>query len=237
MSANPVVVDSGIRKPSGRWARYAQVTLANISVRRAQTPEEFEMVAQLREQGFGRLVEGNGSHEWVDASDHAPGVFSLLAYTSTDEAIATMRVEDSSVSTLELASRVPLNALLTVGQWPAAQFSRLSVIKHPEGQEAMFALFKAAWRWSFFNDLRSIVIATPPWARLIYDFMCFDELGPSGRFTHELAGGAEHVSMRLDVQDAEVIWRSHGQPLCTVFVDVFHPRICADLRSTVEEIA
>ena len=228
MSAPTIVEESGPPRISPRWARYAQITLAKMSVRRAQTLEEFETVARLREQGFARLANDEAPQQWVDASDHVPGTFSLLAFTDIGVAIATLRVQDSRVSELELASRVPLDTILSAAQMPAAQFSRLSVSKHPDGYEAMFALFKAAWRWCFLNGLESIVIASPPWARPIYDFMCFDDLGPAGRFTHELAGNAEHVSMRLDAQHAEAIWRSHGQPLCTVFCDIAHPRICAD---------
>lgn len=235
MIASRLAVGGPRPETNARWSRYANVTLNKMSVIRAQSAEEFRSVARLRQEGFGRVADESVAIEWVDASDHATGTFSLLALCGTGEPIATLRVQDSRALVLDLAARVPLSSILSPAHWPAAQFSRLSVTKHAEGYEAMFALFKAAWRWSLVNGLHSIVIASPPWARPIYEFMCFEDLGPEGRFSHELAGGAEHVSMRLDVQHAELIWRSHGQPLCSAFVDVMHPRICADERTLEEQ--
>ena len=230
MNANPVAMEVSRPGPSARWSRYANVTLNSMAVIRVQSGEEFRQVAKLRQEGFGRLAGASSTPEWVDASDHAAGTFSLLALSPNGEYIATLRIQDSRATALDLATRVRLDSILSPAHWPAVQFSRLCVSKHAEGYEAMFSLFKAAWRWSFVNGLRSILIASPPWARPIYDFMCFDELGPAGRFLHELAGGAEHVTMRLDVQGAESIWRAHGQPLCTTFFDVEHPNICASAR-------
>jgi len=89
----------------------------------------------------------------------------------------------------------------------------------------MFGLFKAAWRWCYRERLQSIVIATPPWSKPIYDFMHFEHLGLNGVFEHTFAGGAQHVTMRLPVLDAESVWR-HGQnPLSTMFFDTEHPNL------------
>jgi hypothetical protein len=89
----------------------------------------------------------------------------------------------------------------------------------------MFGIFKAAWRWCLREGLESIVLASPPWARPIYDFMLFEHLGPEGEFEHALAGGAPHVSMRLPVKGAERLWRSADHPLCLSFFDTWHAQL------------
>jgi hypothetical protein len=137
-------------------------------------------------------------------------------------------VQDGRVSSLELARFVPLDTLLNAQHQPAAQLARLSVIKRAQGADAMFALFKAAWLWCRREQLRSIVIATPPWSKHIYNFMCFEELGADGQFHHGFAGGAIHTSMVLPVPRAEAIWRRGLNPLCEQFFDMAHPALAFD---------
>lgn len=223
-----LIGDAAPRATSDRLIRYAMITLSEIEVHRARSEDDFSCVARLRKQGFDRISGNEAGKKWLDRSDLSPGTFSLLASTVSGETIATMRVQDSRAGSLELTHFVPLDRILLNENYPAAQFARLSVVKHSKGPDAMFGLFKAAWRWCVTNHIQSIVIATPPWAKSIYDFMCFDDLGPEGRFVHKLAGNAEHVTMRLDVTQAEGIWRSNAQPLCTTFFDMSHPSICAD---------
>jgi len=136
-----------------------------------------------------------------------------------------MRVQDGRRSELELAKFVPLLTLLKSEDLPVAQFARLSVVKSSHATEAMFGLFKAAWRWCYREHLQTIVIATPPWSKPIYDFMFFQHLGAEGEFEHEVAGGAQHVTMKLPVLDAESMWRRGQNPLCTVFFDTDHPSL------------
>lgn len=207
-----------------RFRKYAAIDLAGITVRRAVSDDDFALVGRLREAGFSRVANGTAV-EWVDDFDRSPGVFSLIAYNSLNEPVATMRVQDGRVAELELGRFVPLGTLLAADQRPAAQFARLSVIKAHQSTDAMFGLFKAAWRWCLGEKLKSIVIATPPWSRPVYDFMFFEEMGRDGQFDHKFAGGTLHVSMRLPVQDAEDIWRTGLHPLSEHFIDRIHPSL------------
>jgi hypothetical protein len=183
-------------------------------------------VGKLREAGFARIAAQDGRNiSWVDEMDTVPGVFSLIGYDLHLQPIATMRVQDGRIAPLELRKFVPLDSLLQLADQPAAQFARLSVVKTPQATEAMFGLFKAAWRWCYIENIQTIVIATPLWSKLIYDFMFFEHLGRNGEFVHELAGGAQHVVMKLPVQTAESVWRAGQHPLYTEFVDTVHPNL------------
>ena len=194
------------------------------------TEQDFEIVAKLREAGFSRIsgnAPSNGDvPRWVDDLDRQPGVFCLIGHEDAGEPVATLRVQDERVSTLELTRFVPLDDLLLHEHRPAAQFARLSVTKGPHSTKAMFAVFKAAWRWCLLEGISSIVIATPPWSRYLYDFMLFEELGSSkGHFRHKFAADALHVAMRLPVAGAERLWRAGGSPLCEQFFDTKHPAL------------
>ena len=134
-----------------------------------------------------------------------------------------MRIQDERCSPLDLRDFVPLDSLLASSDRPAAQFSRLSVLKSSQATNVMFGLFKAAWLWGYAEGLQSIVIATPPWSKLIYDFMSFQHLGPNGEFAHEYAGGTRHVVMKLPIQTLERLWRPMQFPLCREFFDTRHP--------------
>jgi len=205
------------------------VNLAGIAVRKATTDSDFETVARLRESGFSRVNRNGRSAQppskWLDDLDRDPCVFSLIGFNNAGEPIATMRVQDGRVSTLELTRFVPLDSLLGPEDRPAAQFSRLSVMKEAKSTSVMFALFKSGWRWCLTQRIPSIVIATPPWSRPIYDFMSFDDLGPQGHFLHKFAAGALHVTMRLSVDRAAGIWRAGACPLCEQFIDIPHPAL------------
>jgi hypothetical protein len=209
--------------------RFVNVDLSGIQVRRALTESDFQTVARLREAGFSRISRNrtlNGrAAQWIDELDHHASVFCLIGYDPAGEPSATMRVQDGRISTLELARSVPLENLLVSQYQPAAQFGRLSVMKRPYSINVMFAIFKSAWRWCFLEKIESIVIATPPWSRHIYEFMFFNSLGAKGHFSHKYAGGALHVTMLLPVARAEDIWRAGRSPLCEQFLDITHPAL------------
>jgi hypothetical protein len=211
---------------TARLDRYSRVDLSRVRVIRAETDEEFEIVGRLRAAGFGRVSSGErGPQDWLDESDRRAGVRSLIGFDPTGDPVATMRVQDGREGPLELGRFVPLDRLLSDKARPAAQFARLSVMKAAASPDAMFGIFKAAWRWCLREGLESIVLASPPWARPIYDFMLFEHLGPEGEFDHELAGGARHVSMRLPVREAVDRWREARHPLYPAFVEVEHPAL------------
>ena len=217
----------GTQESNSLVARYAAICLEHVSVRRATTAEDWSQVGELRAAGFSRV--GNGERTsarpiaWVDDGDHADGTFSLLGVDATGETLATLRVQDGRAGSVELSKFVPLEELLKPAERPYVQFARLTARKAPGSLDVMFGLFKAAWRWCLAEGLETIVIATPPWSRPIYDFMHFEERGPSGRFRHRLAGSAEHVTMTLPVQGAETLWRRRRQPLSGLFFDVDDP--------------
>jgi len=210
------------------------VDLAGIIVRKAATDSDFQIVARLREDGFSRIPlttpsNGTKAHTcWIDELDRQPGVFSLIGYACAGKPVATMRVQDGRVSPLELARFVPLDSLLSGEEKPAAQFARLSVTKRNQAADVMFGLFKAAWGWCLREGIPSIVIATPPWSKPVYDFMFFEDLGIRGHFSHAFAGYALHVAMRLPVSSAEQIWRAGASPMCKQFLDVTHPALILD---------
>ncbi len=209
-----------------RFERYAKVDLGQIRAVRAQTAADFEIVGNIRASGFGRVVNDPARQmTWIDEVDTLPGVFSLIGYDTDNQPIATLRVQDERRAPLELRKFVPLDDLLLPADRPAAQFARLSVVKSPQAVDAMFALFKAAWLWCREKDLQTLVIATPPWSKPVYDFVFFEHLGAKGAFCHQYAGGAQHVVMKLPVHAAESMWRAGDHPLCTAFLDIRHPNL------------
>jgi hypothetical protein len=209
-----------------RLARYSSVDLGPIVVQRASTPEHFEIVAGLRAAGFGRVTTEKAQNaSWIDEADRAPGVFSLIGYGGDHVPVATLRIHDGRTAPLELGKFVPIDALLQPADKPVAQFSRLSVAKSPNATAAMFGLFKAAWRWCLAEEIATIVIATPPWSRLIYDFLLFEPLGPEGEFRHAFAGGAPHVVMKSSVPTVEAHWRAAHHPLWNQICNIRHPNL------------
>lgn len=222
--------DDGRIVTAGRTRQYRNVTLEGVRVRVASTEEDFSLAAELREAGFSRVSNRDSracsSALWLDASDRRAGVLVLLGYDCAHKAVATLRVQDSRVGSVELQSRVDLSSAVSCSEWPVAQFSRLSSIKSARTTDVLFGLFKAAWHWCLVGGIETIVIATPPWSKPIYEFMCFQEFERSLRFRHELAGNVEHSCMKLPVHGAEAIWRAAHQPLCRQFFDMQH----ADLR-------
>lgn len=209
-----------------QFSRFVGIDLTGIHVRRAVSDADLQVVAELRRAGFSRVnPNGSGHIAWVDELDRTPGGFSLIGYSEEGQPVATMRVQDGRKSTLELTRFVDLSGLLQPDDWPAVQFARLSVIKAPQATAVMVGLLKAAWRWTFSESIRSIVIGSPPWARPLHSSLLFTSLGPRGEFAHEFAGGAHHVTMKLPVLDAEAIWRSAGHPLCRQLFDTDHPQL------------
>ncbi|MGH9512511.1 MAG: hypothetical protein ACRD2U_10295 [Terriglobales bacterium] len=217
---------------NARTNGYANVNLAGIKVQKAESEEDFKIVAQLREAGFSRVsrnAEGGGTaspnRTWLDDIDHQLGIFSLIGYDDMGTPIATMRVQDGRVADLELERFVSVDSLLTHEQKPAMQCARLSVIKSSQSANVMFAVFKSAWLWCLREEMRSIIIATPQWSKHVYDYMLFADFGAKGCFLHDFAGGAPHVSMQMPVAKAEEIWRAENNPLCEQFFDIRHPAL------------
>lgn len=208
-----------------RLARYAMVTLDEVSVRRAETDTDWAAVAALRRAGFSRVTDADPEQiAWLDEVDSQPGTFSLIARIKGED-VGTLRVQDGRAGPVELTRFVDFMPLLRDDEVPVAQFARLSMLKTPHSPEAMFGLFKAAWRWCFLEGHRAIVIATPIWSKPIYDFMFFRGLGEGGEFEHPFARKAIHYTMVLPAQDAEVIWRAGKQPLCMQLFDIEHPNL------------
>ena len=207
-----------------KLSRYRNVDLSRIQVKRATSQTDFDLVAELRRSGFSRVIGNKEARaiSWIDQTDRSPGVFTLLGFSSQGQAIATMRIQDSRIGSLELQRFVDVETLISHEDKPVAQFSRLTASKGEQSVSAMFGLFKAGWLWCMKEQLKSIVIATPHWSKPIYDFMLFNDLGPLGRFKHQFAGDSEHVTMKLPVQEAEYIWRRGGQPLCAQFTEIEH---------------
>ena len=207
-----------------RHQRFAKINLAGIRVIRAKTSEDWFHVARLRADGFARVP---GFREppktWTDELDTSDRAFTLLASGQNHEWIATMRVQDGRKGPLELAKSINLGSLLKPNEHPTAQFSRLSVAKGPDSMSAMFGLFKAGWRWCVRQQVSSILCATPPWARPIYDFMLFRTLGKEGEFVHEFPAPVPHISMLLPVSASIDMWRRAGIPVLGQFVDLHHP--------------
>lgn len=208
-----------------RFERFAQADLQRAVVRRARTEEDWTTVERLRRDGFSRVRGVRRDGQWLDDLDRSPCTHSLIGYTLEGEPIVTLRVQDGRMGPLELSQFVRIDRVLKPSEEPAAQFGRLSVVRSPERVHVMFGVFKAAWKWCFDQGLATIVIASPSWAQPIYDFMHFEGSGPEGQFAHRFARGAIHQTSKLPVQQAERIWRSHGQPLSDQFFGMEHPNI------------
>lgn len=223
------MIDADESHPRGnvndaRINRYAKVDLTGITVHKAITDADFDIVARLRKQGFSRVADKTDI-AWVDSLDHSPGVFSLIAYNNINEPLATMRVQDGRISELELSRFVPLNSILNPDQKPLIQGARLSVIKMAQASDAMIALFKAVWLWCLNEEIRNIVIATPPWAKPIYEFLSFDDLGPRGHFSHEFLTDTPHSSMIIPVKRPITVWPDISHPLFQNFCCTDHPSL------------
>lgn len=209
--------------------RQSRIDLSGVRVRIADSDADFQLVAEIRRAGFGRVVNTSVQTMWLDVLDDSLGTFSLLGYTADGQPVATMRVQDGRLCRLELEQYVPLHELVGQNELPATQFARLSVLKSPASPAVMYGLFKAAWRWALQENIRSLLLTTPPWSKHLYEAMCFDSLGPRGEFIHSYAGGVLHATMRLPVEDAEKIWRATLSPLCTQMFDVQHPKLELEL--------
>lgn len=211
--------------PGTGWAaRYAKVDLSRITVRKASSDEDFALVGRLREAGFSRVANSEDI-AWIDDADRSPGVFSLIAYNSLNEPVATMRVQDGRAARLEIARFIPLDSLLSPDQMPAIQGARLSVLKKLEATDAMLALFKSVWQWCVRENIRSILIASPPWARPAYDFLMFEDLGPLGHFAHRFLDDTPHISMRMPVDKPISVWPIVQHPLYAQYNRIFHPHL------------
>lgn len=223
--ASPRRATPGVSLGSAAEFRFSGVRLDDISVRRAASDRDLAIVAALRRTGFSRVIDADLSPvNWLEPLDRDSAAFSLIASVGGVD-VGTMRIQDGRVRALELGSCVDLVAYESLIATPLTQFSRLSVVKAPRRYDAMFGLFKAAWRWAYAEGLRSIVIGTPRWSKPIYTFMCFQSLGDAARFAHPLAPAATHETMTLPVREAEHLWRQANQPLCEQFFDIWHPRL------------
>lgn len=218
---------------SSRHARYAKISLADITVRRARTAADMTLVGELRRAGFSRITDADPNLvAWIDELDTKPGVFSLIGYYG-GAPLATLRVQDGRHGPLELARFVNYDRLLYESERPPAQIGRLSVMKFPMAPEVMFGMFKAAWRWCLKEGIASIVIASNRWSRPFHDLMLFRHLGPDGHFEHPFARNAPHFAMALSVPEADAIWRRNACPLVREFLDTFHPNLEIDHQEKV----
>lgn len=208
--------------------RFDQVSLAGVGVRKALSADDWVLVEAIRTSAFSRL-ERRGARRslrsWLDATDTRPGTFSLIGFARNHEPIATLRVQDGRAGPLELSEHLPLDVLLKPQERPAAQFARLAALRHAESLDVMFGLFKAAWRWCLGQQMRSIVIATPPWTRPIYDHLCFSECVRDFSFLHPMSTRAPHAVMTLSVGGAEATWRRLHRPLVSQFFETDHPAL------------
>ncbi len=207
-----------------RYNRFAKISLEGIRVIRAKTPEDWYHVTRLRAEGFSRVPGfSEAPKTWTDELDTSDRAFTLLACGQTNGWIATMRVQDGRKGPLELAKFVNFESLLKPTEQPTSQLSRLSVVKGPNSMNAMFGLFKAAWRWCVRQQISSMICATPPWARPIYDFLTFRPLGTEGEFVHDFPVPTRHITMLVSVSAPFELWRSDNMPLREQIVDIIHP--------------
>lgn len=207
------------------FARYGKVKLDFVQVRRAATRDDFASVAAIRRAGFARVSDQDPDNvEWVDEVDMLSGTFSLIAAVGGED-IGTLRIQDGRAGCVELQRFVDFMPALKANEMPFAQFARLSVQKSPHSGDAMFSLFKSAWLWCYRERLGGIVLATPIWAKSIYKFMMFRDLGPQSEFRHPFARNAVHYSMAISVPNVEKIWRDAGNPLADEFFGTHHPHL------------
>ncbi len=212
---------------SARHERYASADLTRAIVRRAQSDDDWRLVAQLRKDGFTRVRGVAADGPWLDELDRSQAAFSLLGFALDGTPLATMRVQDGRSGPLELRRFVDPEVVLEAAERPASQFGRLSVLRSVENTHVMFGVFQCAWHWCFREGIKTIVIASPSWSKSIYDFMHFQSAGETGRFLHHFAGDAPHETMKLPVQTAEPLWRDHGHPLSDQFFCKQYPQIQA----------
>jgi predicted GNAT family N-acyltransferase len=198
-----------------------------IVVRSAETACDQSRVAELRRRGFGRHLsdEERDSVDWLDENDRNPDTTLLLATTVDDEPVATLRLSSGRERDTGLASYVPLNRILHDIERPYVQFARLSAPRSARARDAMFALFKSAWRISERTGHKSIVLAAPPWARRTYELLQFRDVGDKGEFVHAFGRPVPHRTMVLPIHDIYNFWRSHSNPLCDLFFDNEHAQL------------
>jgi len=220
----PVDLD---RWPQKVRAELSAMSFEGLRLRVAKEPRDFEIVSKLRADGFGRLFKESDPNEyaWIGETDFAKTCKVLIAEDVDGLPIATIRVQDGRQTLVELARFTPLEQLVDEADLPVAQFARLSAPKSPRSREAMFALFKSAWRWTRKEGIQSIVLATPRWSKPIYETLLFRDLGERAAFRHGYGTPTQHRTMLLNAQGAEELWRSHNHPLSKLFFDTCHPAL------------
>lgn len=198
-----------------------------IVVRSAETVGDRQRVAALRRRGFGRHLNDNecDSIDWLDETDCSPDTTLLLATTGDDEPVATLRLTSGRERDTDLASYVRLNRILDDIEKPYVQFARLSAPKCARARDAMFALFKSAWRIAERSGHNSIVLAAPPWTIRIYEMLQFRDVGDEGVFVHSFGRPVPHRTMVLPIHDIYNFWRTNANPLCDLFFDNEQPPI------------
>ena len=201
--------------------------LNGIVVRSAETACDRERVAELRRRGFGRHLgdDERESVKWLDENDQGPDTTLLLATTVEDEPIATLRLSSGRQRDTGLASYVPLNRILDDIEKPYIQFARLSAPKSARARDAMFALFKSAWRIAQRTGHNSIVLAAPPWTIRTYELLQFRDAGEEGKFVHRFGRPVAHRTMVLPLHDIYNFWTTHSNPLCDLFFDKENPQV------------
>ena len=80
-----------VTRISARHERYARADLHRAIVRRAETDADWELVAQLRREGFLRVPGVAADGPWLDALDRTEAAFSLLGFALDGTPLATMR--------------------------------------------------------------------------------------------------------------------------------------------------
>jgi hypothetical protein len=88
----------------GPWSAEARSRLSRISynglrVRVAISDNDFNVVAELRARGFGRLLKDAAGYSWLGESDYSKNTRVLIVETLESTVLGTMRIQDGRHNT------------------------------------------------------------------------------------------------------------------------------------------
>jgi|ERR1700687_1604813 len=176
---------------------------------RVATGPDVERAIEIRRQvyteEFGFDLGGAGPRDALD--DRA---IHLLATTSTDEPVASLRLIDASARPFEVESFLNLTPYLDPGRHPA-EITRLC-IRAPYRRITRtafvhLAILDAVLRLAHRLNVTDFVASTRPDLMAFYAYLLFESY-PHVVYRHPEIGNAEHTLMRLDLTTIKERYKS-----------------------------
>lgn len=196
----------------------------NLFIRPAATEEDRQKVFDVRWAGYKKYFRHRD--EAIDQYDFASNVTLLLATDDHDNALGTMRILNRTGGDIELDAYLDVESLLSEDEKPCAEATRFSVPWHPNSKTIKWLLWKAAYLYCRVNQIRTMMIWVRPAARRDYcNLLLFQDVEVAGVFHHPVMNQREHHLLKLDVQNAPMMYQSQSPEFYDFLVTQQHPTI------------